>query len=376
MKIKKFIALLLVLAIIFPQFSVFASAEDTIMPLLTGYSANLYTKAYDPSPDADNTPVKDNSKFSITSELYYVIHTGKIIPIKDNNNTYKNEKDTNVTVLDAQTPSISVVEGKEYKIELPSPLVVYDNLSDSIKYEGKIDASGFGGGEVTINCNIGTFRMTKGEDCAYVTFKMSDVNISGELGILEPDDIDLSWVYNAHISIKCNIDKNKAESMDTDNNGFIDIIMPDANLTIQVEEITPEPPIAPTLTKKVTKAMDNRGLASWEIVYTAPNQVYIENGNAVPVKLFDELPTGLAIVKDSIQVETTLKGQDQSQSYSSNIQTTDNGFTYAIADDVETIKIKYNTQLNDEEFAKALAGNNNTTYTNTVKALDKKMVKF
>ena len=90
MKIKKFIALLLALAIIFFFFCVFASAEDTIMPLLTGYSANLYTKAYDPSPDADNTPVKDNSKFSITSELYYVIHTGKIIPIKDNNNTYKN----------------------------------------------------------------------------------------------------------------------------------------------------------------------------------------------------------------------------------------------------------------------------------------------
>ena len=116
--------------------------------------------------------------------------------------------------------------------------------------------------------------------------------------------------------------------------------------------------------------MDNRGLASWEIVYTAPNQAYIDKGVNIPVKLDDTLQTGLDIVKDSIQVETKLKGQDQVQNDNSQIQTTDTGFTYAIADDVETIKIKYNTQLTDEEFAKALAGNNNTTYTNTVKAVD------
>lgn len=116
--------------------------------------------------------------------------------------------------------------------------------------------------------------------------------------------------------------------------------------------------------------MDNRGLASWEIVYTAPNQAYIDKGVNIPVKLDDTLQTGLDIVKDSIQVETKLKGQDQVQNDNSQIQTTDTGFTYAIADDVETIKIKYNTQLTDEEFAKALAGNNNTTYTNTVKVVD------
>ena len=53
--------------------------------------------------------------------------------------------------------------------------------------------------------------------------------------------------------------------------------------------------------------MDNRGLASWEIVYTAPNQAYIDKGVNIPVKLDDTLQTGLGIVKDSIQVEACQK---------------------------------------------------------------------
>lgn len=346
MKIKKFIALLLALAIIFPQFSVFAGAEDTVtISELPNYSATLHD-----SIDNDgngNNEIRDGATVSLKNQFYYVVD--------------KSLYDGDVQDVD---------ENKTYTITLPTPFYITQTKTDEkIVFEGDVEYTNDDDTireNVHIKCEIGTYSMTEGENTVNITFKMGDITVSQNNVGLTPDKIDFSWVTNFHLAIQCAINE---KQINADDNGKITIQLPqNKTLNLTIEELKPEDPIAPTLTKKVTKAMDNRGLASWEIVYTAPNQVYIENGGTVPFKLSDTLPDGLKFSGDiniSLEKDGVVTNKTQAVVDTSS-------FDYQIDADAQKITITYNTQLTDEEFAKALVDNSNTTYTNTVKALDEK----
>mgnify|MGYP005764873963 CR=1 FL=1 len=303
---------------------------------LTNYTASLYKSVDNAGNGTDE--FKDGDVVSLEDNFYYCI----------------NKSDINQDIQEDMT----------YTITLPESLYVYETKTDEkIRFENDVI---YETENIHISCDIGSYSMQKGENTISITFKMDNVEVSENNSDLTAADITFDWISEFNLAIGCMLNENE---IDADDNGQIEITLPQNKIlkliVSEFEPEEPEEPIAPTLTKKVTSAMNNIGIASWKIVYTAPNDAYIQKGMDIPKTLKDTIPEGLkfsgdiniSLEKDGQIIEDTVTISDESS------------FDYDIDTNIQKITITYNTQLKDEEFYDIWQGNRKK-YENKAVALD------
>lgn len=126
---------------------------------------------------------------------------------------------------------------------------------------------------------------------------------------IESDDAELEQLHDIYLSISCDWDRDKAEEMDSDKDGSIDIATLPNDTTVVVEELKPAPPQKTTLTKSA--ASTAAGLTTWTVQCAVGN----EDGK-VPTELVDSLPKELDYVTDSAAVTVTPQDGSASPAYS------------------------------------------------------------
>lgn len=192
--------------------AVLASA-DTTPPEFPDYTAQLYTKSFDPNNPTANQ-IKDGAQISKFDTLYYVIEKPEMV-----SESGPSEND--------------VQEGMTYRISLPDPLRCaetyeeYDIIADYPRDDG---TSG--------SVRVGTFSMQTGTDNITVCCEIPD-NVEEN-----PDQIVLEQLTEFHLSFACKLDEDALEEQ-VDEKGNLTIALPqDQSLQLVVTEMLPVAPFA------------------------------------------------------------------------------------------------------------------------------------
>lgn len=246
--------------------AVLASA-DTTPPEFPDYTAQLYTKSFDPNNPTANQ-IKDGAQISKFDTLYYVIEKPEMV-----SESGPSEND--------------VQEGMTYRISLPDPLRCaetyeeYDIIADYPRDDG---TSG--------SVRVGTFSMQTGADNITVCCEIPD-NVEEN-----PDQIVLEQLTEFHLSFACKLDEDALEEQ-VDEKGNLTIALPqDQSLQLVVTEMLPVAPFAPKITK-TNRSDTQQEETTWTLTYTPPNETYT---GTIPTQLTDTLPEGLQLVDGSVTI--------------------------------------------------------------------------
>lgn len=262
---KRMAAVLLSLLVLVSNLPIALATEPA--PELPDYTAQLYTKPYDENQPTANL-LQNGAEISKNDPLYYVIAKKEMIS-------------------EGASSDNDVQEGTTYRISLPSPLVCADTLlSHEINVEYSLDDT------TTRTLPVGTFSMTKGESYLTICFEIADDPDTN------PDQVTLEWLTDFHLSFACKLDENALQDA-VDEQGQLTMTLPqDHSLTLDISEMVPPDPIAPTITKS-NNGITQQGETTWTITYNPPNETYT---GTIPTRLVDTLPAGIQLVEDSVVI--------------------------------------------------------------------------
>lgn len=317
---KRGVAFLLTFASFLPQTTVLAADDQP--PELPAYTSALYSTQFDQNNPDEGKIDSTNNTVSWDDPIYYVVNKFELI---------------------GSNPSgDDIQEGKIYRISLPDPLVCAREIdNEPIRYESD---------ELTSGSKVVTFarvNASKGANYLEISFK------------IESDGHTLDQLQDIHFSFSCNWDRDKAEEMDTDNDGNIQIAtLPDMT-DVHITELEPPPPIKNTLIK--TQTTSNTGETTWTVHCSIGN----EAGN-IPDSLVDILPDGISYVDGSAVVTTVPAdaGNGSAAQYDSITRT----LTYALPADATEATLQYKTTLTDDVITKFWQNGKVYTINNDVEA--------
>lgn len=205
-----------------------------------------------------------------------------------------------------------------YRISLPEPLV----CSREIKNEPIQLTSG------SDTITFAHINASEGATYLEISFK------------IESDDYTLDQLHDIYFSFSCNWDRDKAEEMDDDNDGTIQIAtLPDAT-DVHITELEPPPAIKTTLTK--TQTTSNTGETTWTVHCSIGN----EAGN-IPDSLVDILPNGISYV-DGSAVVTTIPADVGSGAAAPQYDPATRTLTYDLPAGATEATLQYKTTLTDD----------------------------
>lgn len=306
--IQRAISFLLMLAILLPSELAWAAPDG--MPVLPNFESYLYRQQYNQSDPTEGLIQGNNNEVSFKDTLYYVIQKDELV----------SEYGTN---------SDDIEEGVTYQVPLPEPLVCYRNIDNEKVFHDE--------GFVFARINA-----QKGKNYFEICFKIED------------GEHELSELTDVHFSVSCTWDKQKADAMDTDEDGQITIDTQPTPTNVIIEELKPAPPVETTLTKT---AQTNGTETTWEVQCNVGNK----EGN-IPDRLVDTLPEGLEYVEGSASVSPA----EGTPTYDDATRTLE----YSLPADAQTVTLTYKTTLSPDVLTEFWQYGKQPSFTNQAQAMN------
>lgn len=163
---------------------------------------------------------------------------------------------------------------------------------------------------------------------------------------------ELSQLTDLHFSVSCMLDQQKADDMDTDEDGQITIQTQPNATDVIIDELKPAPPVETTLTKT---AQTNGTETTWTVQCKVGNK----EGN-IPDRLVDTLPVGLDYVADSASVTPA----GDAPTYDDATRTLE----YILPDGAQTVTMTYKTTLSPDVLTEFRQYGKQPSFTNQAQA--------